>query len=121
MSGIIQLGQTGSEITLTPYGREFTEGIIEISREERTVDGTLVSDLVTTKKLFTIDYESLKGEDLESVLALYDLHTELNLRVQGRDSLYDEYTVKLRPFDYKRVSILGPWEWGNVRLECEEI
>ena len=121
MSGAIQLGPTGSEVTLTPYGRTYSEGYVEISKEDRTVNGTLVSDIVAVKKRFAIDYETLKGVDLEQILGLYQLQQELNLRVQERNESYSEYTVRMRPLDYERISILGDWEWGGVLIMCEEV
>ena len=35
---------------ITPFGRKFAEGRIELSRKERTVNARLVVDIINTKK-----------------------------------------------------------------------
>jgi len=120
-AGDIKLGEKDLETLLTPYGRTYAEGIIEIIRERRTVSGTLVSDLIAKKKKFTIEYSELKGQDLENILTLYNKDKVLSLIVTDRQSVDHQYDVKLAPLDMERVSILGDWTWENITLDLEEI
>ena len=117
----IKLGQPGAEITLPEYGRDLQIKPVELNREERTVDGTLVSDLIAVKHVFTITFELIGGVDLENLLDLYDLDEELNLIIRERDLSLSSYTVLLRPLNRKRISVLGDWLWGNVPVVCEEV
>jgi hypothetical protein len=119
--GDVYLGLKGSEIALTSAGRRVSENDLEFARENRTADKTLVSDLVATKLQVSIAYELLRGADLEAILSLYNLHSDLNLILYDRDGSERSYTVKLRPLRRDRVTVLGGWIWAGVTLELEEV
>jgi len=119
--GNIKLGLPDNEIELTPYGMTYSERTVEIAREDRTIDGTLVSDIIATKKEFRIEYSSLKGTDLETIIGLYDNLTELSLLVEERTGEWSSYTVKMMPIEKKRVSVLGDWEWEGVVISLIEV
>lgn len=119
--GDILLGIPGSEISLTSAGRKLSEFDNEIIRERRAVDGTLTSDIVAVKKLFSVTYELIQGTNLEAIVTLYNLHSDLSLILCDRDGSTRSYTVRLRPLRRDRITVLGDWIWSGVVLELEEI
>jgi hypothetical protein len=126
--GDIYLGESGSEILLSPFGRSFSRGIIELNRETRTASGRLVRDVITTKNKFTISYSLIGGLDLQNIRELYEIQDELSLIIYNSAGMGttttpvpDAYTVLLGPFDQERVILLSDGLWGNVQLSLEEV
>ena len=117
----LQLGESGSEILLSAYGREFTENMIAVTREDRTASGRLVRDIRATKRKFTITYDLIHNDDLEAIATLYDLDDELSLIVTRHDSSQDTYTVLLKPFDKTRAKSVAMDYWTGVTIELEEV
>ena len=59
------------EYVIPSAGRKVDKGWEEISSKRRTINGTLVSDLVARKRTFSISYEYLTGEELEKFVDFY--------------------------------------------------
>jgi len=116
----IYLGESGSEVLLSAFAREFTQRRIEVSREDRTASGRLVKDIRAIKLGFSISYDMISHTDLTVIADLYDLEDELSLIVTRPDFSQDTYTVLLKPFDQTRVKSVGCGYWGGVALELEE-
>jgi hypothetical protein len=122
MAGEIYLGVLGAEIELPRAGLRFSRSTVEIKVEDRTANGTLVSDLRATKEHFEIGYDpACTGTTLDSILALYDLHAELNLIVTNEDASTDAYTVVLRPLAVSRALVRDIWLWSGVKLIIDEV
>lgn len=122
MDGDIWLGVLGSEILLPRAGLRFAPSDTEIIQESRTIDGTLVSDLKAVKKHFEISYDPVTtGTNLTALLALYNLHTELNIIVTNEDATTSEYTVVLRPIPRGRSLVSDVWLWSGVTLVLDEV
>ena len=120
--GDIYLGLKGQEILLPAYGgRKVTPKFTEILREEETVTGALVSDLIGVRPGWTISYNELFGPDVEALLDLYELHRTLNLIIVDRQGNLKEYDVILRPLSPTRETIRDDWEWSGVTLELEAV
>jgi hypothetical protein len=122
MAGEIYLGVLGSEIELPRAGLRFARSTTEIKSEDRTANGTLVSDLRAMKDHFEITYDpACTGTTLDSFLTLYDLHTELNLIVTNADASTDTYTVVMRPLSVARALVRDIWLWTGVKLVLDEV
>lgn len=129
--GDIYLGELGSEELLTPFGRVFSIKDEIISREGRAADGTLRRDVIATKKLFTLEYSLIGETDIESLIDLYELETELSLLVYntsdeggttaGPGINYDQYTVLMNPFDRTRLLLAGDGLWTGLTVELREV
>jgi len=117
----IKLGESGSEVLLTAYGREFSESMIAVTREERTASGRLVRDIRANKRKFTLSYSLISHTNLEAIATLYDLDDELSLLVTRPDYTVDSYTVLLMPFDKTRPKSVGMNYWSDVTIEMEEV
>lgn len=117
----IKLGESGSEYLLSAYAREFTEGMVAVTREGRTASGRLVRDVTATKRKFTLAYELISQDDLDTFGTLYALDDELSLLVTRPDSSIDSYTVLLQPFDKTRAKSVGMDYWTGVTIEMEEV
>jgi hypothetical protein len=121
-AGDVRLGVLGSEILLPRPGLRFSETDEEIIEEERTIEGTLCSDLIAVKKHFEIPYDpAILGSNLDLFLALYDLHQELNMIVNREDDTNDTYTVVLRPLSRERALVRDIWLWTGVTLVLDEV
>ncbi len=120
--GEIYLGLKGQETLLPAYGgRKITPKPIEIVREQETITGAIVSDLIGVRPAWTISYQDLYGPEVEALLNLYDLHRTLNLIIVDRQGNPKEYDVILRPLSPTRETIRDDWEWSGVTLELEAV
>lgn len=119
--GDIYLGASGDLKLLSPYGRRLTISDTEISRSERAVSGKLRKDIIAVKKRITLDYSFIDGDALETLLDIYDLQSELVLRIYTADSCYDEYTVLMEPIDRTRVLLMADGLWSGVSVVLEEV
>ena len=119
--GDIYLGASGDLKLLSPYGRRLTISDTEISRSERAVSGKLRKDIIAVKKRITLDYSFIDGDALETLLDIYDLQSELVLRIYTAESYYDEYTVLMEPIDRTRVLLMADGLWSGVSVVLEEV
>lgn len=121
-AGDIYLGVTGSEILLSPFGREFQEGEVEGSRSDRTASGRMVRDIMWSKKIFTLDYsDAIDGNVLATLKTLYNLLDELSLIVHYDDENVVTYTVLMKPFKRTRKLLAGNQLWSGTSIELEEV
>ncbi len=123
MIGEIKLGPLGEEIVLTPHGRTFTIQNNEYSRQARTANSRLVKDLRegSPKKTFTLSYSLIDGNELDSMIALYELEIELSFLIYTTDFVYDQYDVLMDPIDKERVLFAGDGLWSNVKIVLNEV
>lgn len=121
--GEIYLGLTGSESLLSPFGRKTTITDVEFARIERTSSSRLIKDFKegSPKKMFTLAYDMIDGDDLEDLIDLYLLHTELSLIVYTSAVLFDQYDVVMSPLERERILLLENGLWSGVSITLEEI
>lgn len=117
---------------ITPFGRKFAEGRIELSRKERTANARLVVDIINTKRRFTLAYSEIDGTDitvggrefigLNSLIELYDTDSVLVLEIEyGGTRGTETYQVIMNPIDMERVLLRNDGLWSGVSIEFEEI
>jgi len=117
---------------ITPFGRRFTEGRIELSRKERTANARLVVDIINTKRKFSLAYSEIDGNDLtygtrtiiglNSLVDLYDMQTILVLVIEyGGTRGTEQYDVIMNPINLERVLMRDDGLWTGVTIEFEEI
>jgi len=118
---------------VTPFGRTFSEGRIELSRKERTANARLVVDIINTKRKFTLSYSEIDGSDilsddgrtligLNSLIALYDLQVVLVLVIEyGGTRGTEQYDVIMNPIDMERLLMRSDGLWTGVSIEFEEV
>jgi hypothetical protein len=118
--GDIYLGETGSEVLLSPFGRKFTiKDSHPVIREGRTSNGRFVRDIGgSIKKQFTLEYSEIDNSDLESLLTIIGIEDELSLIVYTGTSSHDHYTVLIRPVDRQRIIFDL---WGGVSVILDEV
>lgn len=121
-AGQVFLGETGTESDIFFKGARLTITDQEIITEARTADGTLVSDLKAVKKRFEIAYEQGNlGSEIDTLLALYDLHAELSLKICDEAAAENTYTVVMRPLSVKREIVRDIWLWSGCTLVLDEV
>jgi hypothetical protein len=121
MIGDILLGLLGAENLLEPYDRKFSIQQKEIGREERTADGTLVSDIIAVKNVFTLRYETIDQSQLLFFQQLYDLRQKLSLLVYSSDVNYSGYWVIMKPFEQTRLLAVAGGVWEGVTITLDEV
>jgi hypothetical protein len=121
-AGDVSLGLLGAEFVLPRAGMRLTWADTEITNEQRTADGTLVSDLRAVKRHWEIPFDPLiLGSDLDAFITLYDLHADLSLLVANEDTTISAYTVKLRPLSVARELVREIWLWSGAKIVLDEI
>lgn len=117
---------------ITPFGRKFSEGRIELSRKERTANARLVVDIINTKRKFSLTYSEIDGKDLtygtrtiiglNSLIELYDMQTVLVLVIEyGGTRGTEQYDVIMNPVNFERALLRDDGLWTGVTIEFEEI
>jgi hypothetical protein len=118
--GDIALGLPGSEIVLTRWSRKVTPTPVEIIKTTRAADGTLLEDVIRRYTNYQIAYEIMKGEDHETIEALYNLGQHLNLIVVDRFGAEHSSTVKMTWTPGDEDTARG-WSWNNVSISLEVV
>jgi hypothetical protein len=122
MSGEVSLGLAGYETLLPREGLRFRVSTAEIATEERTADGTLVSDLRAVKHHFEIAYDPMcTGTTLDILETIYDNHAELSLIVNNEDTTNTPYTVVMRPLSVARELVRDIWLWSGAVISLDEV
>jgi hypothetical protein len=120
----IELGPTAlTLVTLSNFGRLFTTGEIELSREERTASGRLVRDVIAVKRRWVLSYSLIDEDEMEVLIGMYTRQAPLVLRRWFNEMSTADYNVLMRPSDRTRL-LHSPDNgslWENVSFEFEEI
>jgi len=118
---------------VTPFGRKFIIGPVEFSRRERTANARLVVDIIDTKKVFTLSYTLIDGDDrtdmsgrtiigLNSLLDLYDAQEVLTIIIEfGGTRGTETYDVIMQPINQERLLLREDGLWEGVSIELEEV
>lgn len=118
----IWLGVKGSEVKLTPFGRQPLQiSPIEETRGEEMASGRYVEDILWRKKEFTISYSELTGQNLKTLIGLYKLRDFLNLKFYDENLQIVEYKVKLFPFSRERESVITNSIWTNISIKLRQV
>jgi hypothetical protein len=121
LEGRFWLGTEGAETLFETGWSSLAENDIEINREARTANGSLVIDTIATKKLFSLTYSAMTQATLDTLLAEYNKGETLSLLVERADSTVDSYTVKFRPISRVRLLAMDQWLWRGVTFQLEEV
>lgn len=119
MKGDLQLGA----IPLPLQGIKFSEGWIDFEKKRRTINNTLVSDLVAFKRKFSISWDNpLDGAFLADLLDLYIAKEDLTFTVTNADLTTTAYTVHIDiGSDILREIYSGNYAYSGFKIELEEI
>jgi hypothetical protein len=126
-NGDIYLGVLGSEYLLSPGGRRLAISDIEISRSDRTADGTLRTDIVATKMKFTLSYSVITGTALLQLLTIYRLHSDLSLLIYTSPTVTmlnedgNPITVQMQPIERERLEMRDDGTWTGCTVELNEV
>lgn len=115
------IGRKGAEEKLLRGGVSFSESEIEITREDRTASGKMVYDIVAVKKLFTINYNIVRGDQLEQLERLYNMTGILSILVERENGDVDQYDVRFKPFSRTNFQRSKEWLYRDITIELEEI
>lgn len=121
MEGRLWLGTLGAETLFSTGWSSLAETDLEFSREARTANGSLVVDVIATKKLFSLTYAAMEQATLDALLVEYDRGETLSLLVERADGTVDAYTVKFRPISRVRLLAMDAWLWRGVTFQLEEV
>ena len=119
--GDLYLGLPGQEIMLPAYGRTVIPSEEPIEKKVVAIDGTICSDLVGIRPVWTIQYAVQTGPDIETLLALYRLHEDLNFIEVERTGKVNEYQVIMSPIARTRHRIAAEWLWKGISFRLEAV
>lgn len=118
----LYLGESGGfEIKLSAFSRKFNEGEIEKARVRDTASFRTVKDIIGKKKIFTLDYQLIDESDLNEILAIFNLQTEMTLGIRRFEDFVEEFIVIGEPFDRDRILSTGGGMWGNVSFTLRQV
>lgn len=104
----------------------FTEGRIEFKRERRSINNTLTSDIIATKKKFSFSFDResvwVDGNYVRSIISMYELGADVTLKVVEHDNTEKEFTCVLR----MDMSLIREWKEDNfaysgLAFDLEEV
>lgn len=90
-----------------------------IERKDRTADGSLVTDVIATKRVFEIGYYELTGSELSYWTTLYDAGAPITF-TYPRNSSTQSSTCWITDLA-KEMVLESPEVWQGVTITMEEI
>lgn len=125
--GDVTLYETGSpEVLLSSWGQRVKISFDENGSSDRTLDGSLKTDIISRKYQFKIPYKLIDQTSLDAIMTLYNLDSSLNLKLYTSPTTWflnfdDEIpVVKLMPFAQDRAIKRDVRYWENVNLVLVE-
>lgn len=117
--GDLQLGA----ILLPIEGIKYSQGWIDYEKTRRTIDNTLVSDLVAFKRKFTIAWDNpLDGSFMADLLDMYIAKADLTFIETQADLTTLSYTVHIDiGSDYLREIYSGNYAFSGFKITLEEV
>lgn len=119
--GDIYIGISGSEVLVSPGGRKFTRRIVEGAREERSVNGRRVKDILWRKWEFALEYTIIDGTSLREFDMLWNMQSDLSFIWYDADNVENSHTVQMDPYDSTRLVLLGDGLWSGVNFLFHEV
>ena len=121
----VYIGSVGSlqsaKTLLSAKGRKITESTRELRRTTQLSSGRRVVDVIATKKVLTLSYETIIGPDIDTWLSFVGSDT-WEVEVQRRSGSYDKYSVRFSDdLDMQYFKTTGDWYYENVYFILEEI
>jgi len=128
-NGDILIGAVDNEKLITPGGRILTISDVAILRQDRVSSGKLRSDIIATKKKFSLAYSFIDNSELSVFLDLYDLNTELSMLIYFADDEttpgplpnYDQYIVLMDAIERTRLTVDLDGIWSGVTCVFNEV
>jgi len=122
----IQLGISGSEVTLPTESRSFSgEGNNLISTEGRSADGTLKVDFINNKKDYTISYGTLTEATKNIIDGIYNSQITngafLSFKYTDQSGSTISKTVKMAAPIYGGLVIRDVYYYNGVTINLEEV
>ena len=119
--GDMWLGPDSENLTLlSPLGRKFTISNMLLVVEEQVASGRMCQDVIAKKEVFTLLYEMIDGDDLETFLDFYDELDTLYFRWEYILATYRDRDVRMEPIPRERILIFDDGLWGNVEIILTE-
>lgn len=126
MSQILQLGLSGSEVTLPTESRSFTgfDNAL-ISTEGRSANGTLHTDFTNNKEGFTITYAVVTEANKDVITNIYKLQISngsfLSFIYTIQSGAEVTRTVKMSAPSFGAVLVKDVWYHNGVTINLEEV
>ena len=127
-NGEIYLQQSGHAATLlSAFGRKLIIKPTEISRVGRTASGRMVKDIIAVKYQFSLPYDAIDGDKLQTILTLYDLKETLTLYIYFSPTTYFlnnngvAPVVHMSPVERERLIMLGTGIWVGTTVTLDEV
>jgi len=126
MSQILQLGLSGSEVTLPTESRSFNSfDNALISTEGRSADGTLHTDFTNNKEGFSISYAVVTEANKDMITNLYKLQITngsfLSFIYTIQSGATVSKTVKMSAPSFGAVLVKDVYYHNGVTISLEEV
>lgn len=121
MIGDIQINDR--VLTANSY-RKITEGFIDFEVSDRTIDNTLVSDFLATKKTFVVEWRdcAIDGELLNELIALSQSSDDVTFIKTNYDLTTTTTICRLKLSDsFKRIYEKEKYAYEDVKVSLEEV
>lgn len=123
---VIQLGISGSEVTLPTESRSFSgEGNNLISTTGRAADGTLHTDFIENKKDYTISYGVVTEATKDIIDGIYNSQITngsfLSFKYTNQADAVVSKTVSMSAPSYGGIVIQNVYYYNGVTISLEEV
>ena len=127
-AGDITLYPTGSsEVILSSWGRKLKYGFEEGGSSDKTLDGSLKTDITYRKYIFELLFDLIDETSIAAIFTLYNLNVGLNLKIYTSPSTWFLNfssaipVVKIMPFRQDSEFLRGSTRyWKNVNIKLVE-
>ena len=126
MLQVLQLGASGSEVTLPSESRTVDEILYqEFVFEGRSANGTLHTDFNNYKLGWSISYGVLDQADLDTIKGLYELQFSsdsfLSFIYSDKSGSTTTKTVRMEPLSWANAAYLDDWYYNGVVITLREV
>lgn len=114
---------TLGSVPLPIQGIKYSPGWIDYEKKARTINNTLVSDLVAFKRKFTISWDNpLDGSFMADLLDMYIAKQDLTFVETQSDLTTVSYTVHIDiASEYLREIASGNYAFSGFKITLEEV
>lgn len=115
---------TVNSTNLPNYNQNIKFGLMDLKKQRRTAGGKLQTDIKAQKRIFNVSYKWLYTADMNILITLKELQSNLTLEYDDETESTQTHTVfmsDLQYEEYKAYPGSSTWIYKSVTVTFEEV